>query len=57
MVKRVKFGVSKVQQLNRIAFPTSLLENIKLNIGNSVEIYLDIDEDEIIIKKVKNAKK
>ena len=57
MVKRVKFGVSKVQQPNRIAFPTSLLENIKLNIGNSVEIYLDIDEDEIIIKKVKNAKK
>ncbi|MEK6891122.1 MAG: hypothetical protein AABX03_03200 [Nanoarchaeota archaeon] len=61
MGKRVKFGNSKVQQLNRVALPVSLLENLNLGIGDGVELYLDVENNEIIIKKekgkVKNEKK
>ena len=55
--KRVKFGNLKIQKLNRIALPSSLLENLNLNISDNVELFLDIANDEIIIKKVKNAHK
>lgn len=57
MVKRVKFGNSKVQKLNRVVLPSSLLENLSLAIGDNVEIYLDIDNEEIIIRGAKNGKK
>ena len=55
--KRVKFGNLKIQKLNRIALPSSLLENLDLNISDNIELFLDIANDEIIIKKVKNAHK
>lgn len=53
MGKRVKFGVSKVQQLNRIVLPSALLENVGLKIGSDVEMFLDIETNEIIIKRLK----
>ena len=49
--KRVKFGSSKIQKLNRVAFPISLLENLNLKVGKDVEFFLDVDKGEIIIKK------
>ena len=49
--KRVKFGFSKIQKLNRVALPSSLLENLNLKVGKDVEFFLDIDKGEIIIKK------
>lgn len=51
--KRVKFGKLKIQQLNRVALPTSLLENLDLKIGDDVELFLDIEKEEIVVKKVK----
>jgi len=51
MKKRIKFGNLKIRKLNRIAIPSSLLENLNLKISDDVEISLDIEKDEIIIKK------
>jgi len=53
MVKRVKFGNLKIQKLNRVALPNSLLENLSLLEGNDVEVYLDVEKEEIIIKRSK----
>ena len=50
---RVKFGKLKIQKLNRVALPNSLLENLNLTISDDIEILLDIDKEEIIIKKSK----
>ena len=51
MVKRVKFGQSKIQKLNRVALPNSLLENLNLSEGEDISIFLDIEKREIVIKK------
>jgi len=51
--KRVKFGDLKIQKLNRIALPSSLLENLELNVGDEVEVFLDIEKDEIVIRRNK----
>jgi len=51
--KRVKFGKLKIQKLNRIAIPNSLLENLNLKISDDIELLLDIDKEEIVIKKLK----
>ena len=52
-MKRIKFGKIKIQQLNRIALPSSLLENLDLKIGDEVELFLDIEKGEIVVKEVK----
>ncbi|MEA3329566.1 MAG: hypothetical protein U9Q06_02370 [Nanoarchaeota archaeon] len=51
ITKRVKFANLKIQQLNRVALPNSLLENLELAIGDDINVYLDIEKEEIIIKK------
>ena len=47
--KRVKFGDLKIQKLNRVALPSALLENLSLNVGSEVHIFLDIEKDEIVL--------
>ena len=53
MKKRIKFGELKIQKLNRLAIPNSLLENLDLEVGKEVDIFLDIEKEEIVIKKSK----
>ena len=55
-MKRIKFGDLKIQKLNRVALPNSLLENLDLKQSDDIEIFLDIDSNEIIIKKLKGRK-
>ena len=52
-IKRIKFGQLKIQKLNRVALPNSLLENLKLKTGDDIDVYLDIEKDEIIIRRFK----
>ena len=52
-MKRVKFGTLKIQKLNRVALPNSLLENLHLQVSDNIELLLDIEKEEIIIKKSK----
>jgi len=51
MKKRIKFGSSRIQKLNRVAIPSSLLDNLNLKTSDGVEIMLDVEKEEIIIKK------
>lgn len=55
--KRLSFGKVKIQKLNRIALPKHILDNLKIFIGEEVELFLDIEKDEIIIKKKRGVKK
>ncbi|MEM3074962.1 MAG: hypothetical protein QW727_03415 [Candidatus Pacearchaeota archaeon] len=50
---KIKFGNSKIQKLNRIALPNTILENLGIETGDEIEIFLDINKEEIIIKKRK----
>ena len=52
--KRIKFGKLKVQKLNRVALSSSLLDNLEIDIGDDVEVFLDVEREEIIIKKFKS---
>lgn len=49
--RRLGFGKLKIQQLNRIAIPKHVLDNLDIEIGQEVELFLDIEKDEIVIKK------
>lgn len=51
--KRVKFGKLKIQKLNRVALPSSLLDNLNLDVKDDIELFLDMEREEIIIKKIK----
>ena len=51
VMKRIKFGKLKIQKLNRIALPNSLLENLDLEVGDEVKVFLDIERGEIVIEK------
>ena len=51
MRKRIKFGDLKIQKLNRVALPSSLLENLNINIGDNIEVFLDIEKNEIMIRR------
>ena len=51
MKHKIKFGSLKIQKLNRLALPSSLLENLSLDVGDEVEVYLDIKKDEIVIRR------
>ena len=50
-MKRVKFGSLKIQKLNRIALPSALLENLDLDVGQVVDLYLDLEKKEIVVRK------
>ena len=50
--KAITFGRIKIQKLNRIALPKILLDNLNLKIGNEVELFLDLEKEEIKIKMV-----
>ena len=43
--KRIKFGKLKVQKLNRVALPSSLLDNLDIKVSDDVEVLLDIEKE------------
>jgi bifunctional DNA-binding transcriptional regulator/antitoxin component of YhaV-PrlF toxin-antitoxin module len=57
MKKHLSFGKVKIQQLNRIAIPKTLLDNLEISIGDEINLFLDIEKEEIVIKKEKKVKK
>ncbi len=56
-IKKIKFGKLKIQKLNRIALPNSLLENLNISVGDNIEVFLDIEKQEIIISSQKTKTK
>ena len=55
--KGITFGKVKIQKLNRIALPKALLDNLNLDIGSEIELFLDLEKEEIKIKEVKKNEK
>ncbi len=54
--RKVLFRKGKIQGLNRVALPIELLANLNLKEGDAIDLYLDVDNESIILKKgVKNG--
>lgn len=46
----------QIQKLNRVTLNEELLENLNLRQGDKVNIFLDTQKEEIIIRREKNEK-
>ena len=59
--KLVPFGDAYIQQSRRLAIPDILLQNVDLQVGDSVELFLDVGdttgEKAIVVMKSKNPDK
>jgi len=53
-MKLVSFGVTSVQKGRRISLDDSLLQNLSIKVGDQVEIFLDTEEEAIVVKKSQN---
>lgn len=53
-MKFVSFGVTSVQKGRRVSLDDSLLQNLGIKVGDQVEIFLDTEEEAIVVKKVRN---
>lgn len=49
--KLPRFGVRSIQRGRRIALDDELLQNLGIQEGDQVELFLDTEEEAIIIKK------
>ena len=54
-MKKVSFGITSVQKGRRIILDDSLLQNLDIKEGDPVEIFLDIREEAILIRKSQNS--
>jgi len=52
--KLPSFGVRSVQKGRRIAVDERLLQNLSIQEGDQVELFLDTQDEAIVIKKVQN---
>ena len=50
-MKKVSFGITSVQKGRRIILDDSLLQNLDIKEGDPVELFLDVKEEAIIVKK------
>ena len=54
-MKKVSFGKTSIQKGRRIILDDSLLQNLNIQEGDPVELFLDIKEEAILIKKSQNS--
>jgi len=48
---RVSFGSRVVQKLKRVSLNHNLLENLRVQEGDTIDLYFDTEEKAIVIKK------
>ena len=53
-MKKVSFGITSVQKGRRIILDDSLLQNLNIKEGDPVELFLDVREEAIVVKKLQN---
>lgn len=53
-MKRVSFGTTSIQKGNRVRLDHNLLQNLGIHEGDHVDLFLDAEEEEIVIKKSQN---
>jgi hypothetical protein len=51
----ILFCKGKIQGLNRVALPPELLEHLHLKEGDSIALYLNLDTDSIVLKKIREV--
>jgi hypothetical protein len=56
-MKRVSFGTAPVQKGKRVKLNDNLLENLQIIEGDVVEVLLDTNKQEIILKKTSVSEK
>jgi len=54
---RVSFGTKSIQKLKRVSLNHSLLDNLDVREGDTVDLYFDTEEKAIIIKKSQKGSK
>ena len=53
-MSRVLFASRTIQKLKRVRLDHNLLENLQVQEGDTVDLYLDTEEKAILIKKSNN---
>ena len=54
---RVSFGSRTIQKLKRVSLNHSLLDNLNVSEGDTVDLYFDTDEIAVVIKKSRKGNK
>jgi bifunctional DNA-binding transcriptional regulator/antitoxin component of YhaV-PrlF toxin-antitoxin module len=54
-MKRITFGTVKIQSLRRISLDPNLLANLGLCENDVLSIYLDLENEEIVLKRAQKA--
>lgn len=54
-MKLVSFGSTSVQKGRRVRLGESLLQNLGIQEGDQVELFLDTEEEAIVVKKAQTA--
>lgn len=52
VLKKVSFGITKIQALRRVALDANLLETLGLDVGDLVRVELDTEHATILISRV-----
>lgn len=54
-IKKVSYGTTTIQKLRRVSLDQNLLETLRLEVGDSVRIELDTEQEAVIITRAANA--
>jgi len=54
---KVLFDTTSLQKSRRILLPAPLLQNLNLKQGDPLDVFLDTDAQEIVVKKAKDRSK
>lgn len=49
-IRKVLYGTNSIQKNGRVQIPRPLLRTMELDVGDEVEIILDVEKREIILK-------
>lgn len=56
-MNKVFFGTTKIQALRRIALDANLLANLNLSQSDTLSVYLDVEREEIVLKRQEMSKR
>lgn len=54
-MKRITFGTTKIQTLRRVSLDANLLANLGLSENDILSVYLDLENDEIVLKRAQKT--
>ena len=54
-MKRIIFGTTKIPSLRRVSLDINLLANLGLHENDVLSVYLDLENEEIVLKRAQKA--